>query len=88
MENSLQQGKADLLAMARPLLANVDLIQQFKQGANTPANPCSHCNRCIVRTANFPLGCYDRSRFHSQKEMEEQIMEWSADSDEQAKMSI
>jgi len=88
MENSLQQGKADLLAMARPLLANVDLLRQFRQGANTPANPCSHCNRCIVRTANFPLGCYDRSRFHSQKEMEDQIMEWSADSDEQAKLAF
>jgi 2,4-dienoyl-CoA reductase (NADPH2) len=84
MENTLQQGKADMLAMARPLLANVDLLQQFRQGKNTPARPCSHCNRCIVRTANFPLGCYDRSRFNSQDEMEAQIMAWSATSDEQA----
>jgi len=84
MENTLQQGKADMLAMARPLLANVDLLQQFRQGKNTPARPCSHCNRCIVRTANFPLGCYDHSRFNSQDEMEAQIMRWSATSDEQA----
>lgn len=84
MEESLTQGKADLLAMARPLLANVDLLRQLKVGKASPDRPCSHCNRCVVRTANFPLGCYDLSRFASQHEMEQQIMEWSADSDEQA----
>lgn len=85
MEHTLQEAKADMLAMARPLLANVDLLQQFNRGANSPSKPCSHCNRCIVRTANFPLGCYDQSRFHSKEEMEAQIMQWSADSDEQSK---
>lgn len=81
MESTLQQGKADMLAMARPLLANVNLLQLFKSGINAPDKPCSHCNRCIVRTANFPLGCYDLSRFRSVEEMEEQIMEWSSKSD-------
>lgn len=71
-----------MVAMARPLLANVNLVKLFKRGINKPDNPCSHCNRCAVRTANFPLGCYDLSRFKSQDEMEEQIMLWSASSDE------
>lgn len=84
MEESLTQGKADLLAMARPLLANVDLLHQLKAGKASPDRPCSHCNRCVVRTANFPLGCYDLSRFATPQEMEQQIMEWSANSDEQA----
>ena len=84
MEESLTEGKADLLAMARPLLANVDLLHQLKAGKASPDRPCSHCNRCVVRTANYPLGCYDLSRFASQEEMEKQIMEWSANSDEQA----
>lgn len=84
IESTLQQGKADLIAMARPLLANVDLIQQFKAGISRPANPCTHCNRCPVRTANFPLGCYDLTRFESERKMEEQIMWWSASSDEQS----
>lgn len=83
MEQSLRERKADLLAMARPLLANVDLLHQFKSGRTSPEKPCSHCNRCVVRTANFPLGCYDASRFASQHDMEQQIMEWSASSDEQ-----
>ncbi|MEO8146358.1 MAG: NADH:flavin oxidoreductase [Bacteroidia bacterium] len=82
IERTLQQGKADLIAMARPLLANVNLVKQFKEGINKPANPCTHCNRCPVRTANFPLGCYDPSRFKSEEAMEEQIMWWSASSDE------
>ena len=82
IEQTLQERKADMVAMARPLLANVNLVKLFKAGKNKPANPCTHCNRCPVRTANFPLGCYDPSRFRSLDEMEAQIMEWSATSDE------
>ena len=81
MEQTLQQGKADMLAMARPLLANVNLLQLFKEGRNAPDKPCTHCNRCVVRTANFPLGCYDESRFSNIAEMEEQIMLWSSNSE-------
>lgn len=81
MEGSLEQGKADMLAMARPLLANVDLLHQFKAGKTSPDRPCSHCNKCLVRTANYPLGCYDLTRFTSQDAMEQQIMEWSAKSE-------
>lgn len=82
IESTLTHGKADLISMARPLLANVDLIQQFRAGSTKAANPCTHCNRCPVRTANFPLGCYDPSRFKSEQEMEAQIMWWSACIDE------
>lgn len=82
MEHTLQQGKADMLAIARPLLANVNLPELFKTGRNAPEKPCTHCNRCVVRTANFPLGCYDLSRFNSLQEMEDQILEWSATIDE------
>ncbi|MBK9928737.1 MAG: hypothetical protein IPP04_02510 [Saprospiraceae bacterium] len=82
IESTLTHGKADLISMARPLLANVDLIQQFRAGSTKAANPCTHCNRCPVRTANFPLGCYDPSRFKSEQEMEDQIMWWSACIDE------
>lgn len=81
MEQTLQHGKADMLAMARPLLANVNLLQLFKEGHNAPDKPCTHCNRCVVRTANYPLGCYDESRFSSAAEMEEQIMAWSSNSE-------
>jgi 2,4-dienoyl-CoA reductase (NADPH2) len=82
IERTLSEQKADLVAMARPLLANVDLVKQFERGINRPANPCTHCNRCAIRTANFPLGCYEPKRFSSLDEMEAQILAWSATSDE------
>ncbi len=82
IESTLKEGKSDMIAMARPLLANVNLVKLFKQGINSPEKPCTHCNRCPVRTAIFPIGCYDITRFNSQDEMEEQIMGWVASSDE------
>jgi len=78
--------KCDLIAIARPLLANPDLLEQFDKDRkkNSPDNPCSWCNHCCSRTAVLPLGCYDIGRFkqfaNPQKEMEAEILRWSADS--------
>ena len=77
IESALQSDKCDLIAMARPLLANPDLMELYRKGVNAPARPCSHCNRCSIGTAVLPLGCYDRSRFDSQRAMEDQILWWS-----------
>ncbi|MEP6795727.1 MAG: NADH:flavin oxidoreductase [Saprospiraceae bacterium] len=82
IEKTLIAQKCDMVAMARPLLANVNLVKLFQQGVNMPEKPCTHCNRCPVRTATYPLGCYDITRFNSQDEMEEQIIRWVASSDE------
>ena len=72
LDGALQSGKCDLIAMARPLLANPDLLSLYRKGVNAPERPCSHCNRCSVATAVLPLGCYDRSRFDSQRAMADQ----------------
>ena len=78
--------KCDMIAIARPLLANPDLLEQFDKDPqkNSPDNPCSWCNHCCSRTAVLPLGCYDVGRFkrfaNPQKEMEAEILRWSADS--------
>jgi 2,4-dienoyl-CoA reductase-like NADH-dependent reductase (Old Yellow Enzyme family) len=77
IENALG-SQCDLVAMARPLLANPDLLEHFRVGTE-PQKPCSWCNQCCTRTAVMPLGCYERSRFNSQDEMEAQILAWSAD---------
>jgi 2,4-dienoyl-CoA reductase-like NADH-dependent reductase (Old Yellow Enzyme family) len=77
IEAALSSGTCDLIAMARPLLANPDLLSLFKSGVNAPERPCSHCNRCSVATAIMPLGCYDRGRFDSQAAMLAQILWWS-----------
>ena len=78
IEDALTSGSCDLVSMARPLLANVDLLERFRAGADLPDRPCTFCNRCAVRTTAFPLGCYEPTRFDSHEEMEEQIMAWSA----------
>ena len=77
IDDALQSNKCDLVAMARPLLANPDLVDLYRRGVNVPERPCSHCNRCSVATAVLPLGCYDRRRFESDEAMAAQIMWWS-----------
>lgn len=78
MENALK-SKCDMIAIARPLLANRFLIEEFRKNPDLqePSNPCTFCNRCCTRTAVQPLGCYEPKRFKSQEEMEQQIIEWS-----------
>lgn len=78
IEAALASGGADLVSMARPLLANPDLPKLFEAGTESPERPCTFCNRCAIRTTMFPLGCYDPSRFDSPDEMEAQIITWSA----------
>lgn len=81
IEATLREQKCDLIAIARPLLANPDLLKIFQQGRNMPENPCTFCSRCCTRTAVQPLGCYEPSRFASMEEMEAQILQWSANSE-------
>jgi 2,4-dienoyl-CoA reductase-like NADH-dependent reductase (Old Yellow Enzyme family) len=78
IDGALSTGKCDMVAMARPLLANPDLLQQFQQGKDMPARPCTFCSECCTRTAILPLGCYDIRRFSSQEEMAEQIIAMSS----------
>ena len=74
IEGALLLSECDMVAIARPLLANPDLLQQFQMGRDEPLKPCSFCNECCARTAVLPLGCYDVSRFDSEDEMAEQIV--------------
>jgi 2,4-dienoyl-CoA reductase (NADPH2) len=71
-------GQVDLVSMARPLLANPDLVELFRRGGESPERPCTFCNRCTIRTTVSPLGCYDETRFDSQDEMEAKILEWAS----------
>ena len=79
IEETLEGGACDLIAIARPLLANPDLLALFAQNRK-PRRPCSFCSRCCTYTTVLPLGCYDPSRFDSPEQMERQILAFSADS--------
>jgi 2,4-dienoyl-CoA reductase-like NADH-dependent reductase (Old Yellow Enzyme family) len=78
IDQALAGKKCDMVAIARPLLANPDLLGQFARGANRPARPCSFCTLCCSHTAVFPLGCYDQRRFDSTEAMMDQILAWSS----------
>jgi 2,4-dienoyl-CoA reductase (NADPH2) len=75
INRTLSDGKCDMVAIARPLLANPDLVDQLRS-ANAPERPCSFCTLCCSHTAVFPLGCYDHRRFETQEAMMRQILAW------------
>lgn len=70
---AIDGGKCDAVSIARSLVANNDLVQQFQAGADRPAVPCTYCNKCLVNAVKNPLGCYEESRFASRDEMIAQI---------------
>ncbi len=58
----LRKGLCDAVSIARPLLANNNLVKLFEQGKE-PEKPCTYCNKCMVNALENPLGCYDVSRY-------------------------
>ena len=77
IDAALSGKKCDMVAIARPLLANPDLLDQLKL-RDQPLKPCSFCSECCTRTAVLPLGCYDIRRFDTQEEMSAQIVAMSS----------
>ncbi|MBM3726165.1 MAG: NADH:flavin oxidoreductase [Acidobacteria bacterium] len=74
IRQAILQGQCDSVSIARSLIANNDLVLQFKAGKDRPAKPCTYCNRCLVNAVENPLGCYEESRFESHDAMIRQIM--------------
>jgi 2,4-dienoyl-CoA reductase (NADPH2) len=71
---ALQAGDCDAVSIARPLVANNDLVKIFASGRDRADKPCTYCNRCLVNVVENPLGCYEESRFPSREAMVAQIM--------------
>jgi 2,4-dienoyl-CoA reductase-like NADH-dependent reductase (Old Yellow Enzyme family) len=67
-------GSCDAVSIARPLVANNDLVELFAQGHDRAPRPCTYCNKCLVNVIENPLGCYDESRFDSREQMVREIM--------------
>lgn len=74
VREGLSSGAFDAVAIARSLIANPDLPRQWEAGADSPAVPCTYCNKCLVNAPKNPVGCYEQSRFPSRDAMIEQIM--------------
>src|SRR4051794_8538794 len=69
IRHAIESGECDAVSIARPLIANNDLVKMFAAGADRAPLPCTYCNKCLVNVLMNPLGCYEESRFASRDEM-------------------
>src|SRR5258708_35786206 len=71
---AIDRGDCDAVSIARPLVANNDLVNRFAAGHDRADKPCTYCNKCLVHVVEHPIGCYEESRFASREEMLAQVM--------------
>ena len=57
---SHHRSYCDSVAIARPLIANNDLVNSLPK-ARTCLLARTYCNRCLVHAIKDPLGCYEVS---------------------------
>jgi len=74
IRDAITRGDCDGVSMARTLVANNDLPNQFAAGRDRAERPCTYCNKCLVHVVEHPIGCYEESRFASRQEMVREIM--------------
>jgi 2,4-dienoyl-CoA reductase-like NADH-dependent reductase (Old Yellow Enzyme family) len=74
IRNAIASGQCDAVSIARPLVANRDLVRMFADGLDRAPKPCTYCNKCLVQVLENPLGCYEESRYGSRDEMLAEIM--------------
>lgn len=70
----LADGACDAVTIARPLIANPDLLEVWRRGDDAPERPCTYCNKCLIHVLEHPLGCYEESRYPSRAAMIRDIM--------------
>ncbi len=71
---AIERGDCDGVTIARPLVANPDLVRHFERGLDRAPRPCTYCNRCLFRFVEDPLGCYEEARYSSRDEMVREIL--------------
>ena len=69
VRRALADGACDAVTIARPLVANPDLLELWRAGHDAPPSPCSYCNKCLYNLLEHPLACYDERRFASHEAM-------------------
>ena len=74
IDAAIARGDCDAVSIARPLIANNDLVEVFRRGQDRADRPCTYCNRCLGNVIENPLGCYEESRFPSREAMIAEIM--------------
>lgn len=59
----IEEGAVDAVSIARSLVANNDLVEQWRSGRDLPERPCTYCNKCLLNAPKNPMGCYELDRF-------------------------
>jgi 2,4-dienoyl-CoA reductase-like NADH-dependent reductase (Old Yellow Enzyme family) len=73
VRQALADGDCDAVTIARPLIANPNLIALWQAGEDRPPRPCTFANKCLFNVLESPLGCYEESRYASREEMLDEI---------------
>ena len=68
IRTAITRGDCDAVTIARPLIANNDLVEIFASGRDRPERPCTYCNRCLVNVIENPLGCYEPARYDGDRD--------------------
>lgn len=75
VRQALESSACDGVSIARSLIANNDLVQQWQSGKDSPDKPCTYCNKCLINVLEHPLGCYELSRYDGDEtRMMQQVM--------------
>ena len=61
MRDVISSGDADLVAMARPLIREPDLVVQIQAGREGQVD-CTSCNLCLIHEGHHPLQCWRTPR--------------------------
>jgi 2,4-dienoyl-CoA reductase (NADPH2) len=61
IRQAIEGGACDAVSIARPLVANNDLVKIFEKGLDRPPMPCTYCNKCLVNVLQNPIGCYEEA---------------------------
>ena len=73
INDAIADGACDGVTIARPLIANPDLVRFFERGHDRAPRPCTYCNKCLFAFIEHPLGCYEERRYDSREEMIREI---------------
>ncbi len=67
-ERVLRQGKADMVYMARALIADPELPNKAREGRLRDIRPCINCCRCISGVDDLPIYCSVNGRMGREEE--------------------
>jgi 2,4-dienoyl-CoA reductase-like NADH-dependent reductase (Old Yellow Enzyme family) len=74
IRRAITEAACDAVTIARPLIANPDLVAIYAAGKDVPDRPCTYCNKCLINVLEHPLGCYEESRYPSYDAMIDEVM--------------